>query len=59
VSLFWKWWVGLLLLFFVTHIIFRATKKSAAQFVLEHAEENKESFEFLMQNDLLLFREDT
>jgi hypothetical protein len=57
VSIFWKWWAGLLLLIFVTPMIFRATKQSAAQFVLEHAQENKEFFDKLVENNLLVFQE--
>ena len=57
VSIFWKWWVGLILLFILTPAIWRATKKSAAQFVLEHAEENRQFFDTLVEMDLLVFRE--
>lgn len=58
VSVFWKWWAGLLLLVFVTPMISSAIKKSARQFVLEYAEENKEFFNKLVENSLLVFRED-
>lgn len=47
VSIFYKWWVGLLLLIFVTPLIASSTKKSAAQFVLEHAQNNKVLRRFL------------
>jgi hypothetical protein len=56
VAIFIKWWVGLLLLFFVTPLIFKSTKKSAAQFVLEYAEQNKEFFEELVKNNILTFK---
>ena len=56
VAIFWKWWAGLLLLLLVTPIIFKAIKASAAQFVLKHAEENKQFFDLLMENDLLFFK---
>ena len=58
VAIFFKWWVGLLLLFFVTPIISKATKKSAAEFVLEYAEQNKEFFEALIKKNILIFRDD-
>jgi len=58
VSIFWKWWAGLLLLFLVTPAIFGATKKSAARFVLEHAEESKEFFERLVEENILVFRDE-
>lgn len=56
VSIFQSWWIGLLLLFMVTPIIFRATKKSAAEFVLEHAESNAEFFSLLVDKNLLIFK---
>lgn len=59
VSIFWKSWAGLLLLLVVTPMIFRATKVSAAQFVLEHAQENKAFFDKLVENNILTFRENS
>lgn len=59
VAIFWKWWVGLLLLFLVTPTIFSATKKSAAKFVLGHAEESRQFFDMLVENNLLVFRDDS
>ena len=56
VAIFYKWWVGVLLLIFITPIISRATKKSASQFVLEYAQENKQFYEMLIKNDLLHFQ---
>jgi hypothetical protein len=56
VAVFFKWWVGLLLLFFVTPTISASVKRSAAQFVLEHAEENEEFFTMLVERDLLTFK---
>lgn len=58
-SIFWRWWAGLLLLFLVTPMIFRATNKSAAQFVLEHAQANKEFFDKLVANKLLVFKDNS
>lgn len=57
VSIFLSWWLGLLLLFFVTPLIFKATSQSAVDFVLEHAEENEQFFNFLVENKLLVFKE--
>ena len=58
VAIFFKWWVGLLLLLFVPATIFSANKKSAVGSVLQHAEENEEFFNMLVENDLLSFRYD-
>jgi hypothetical protein len=52
-----KWWIGLLLLLFVTFLISSSAKRSAAQSVLQHATENDEFFDFLVSNDPLVFRE--
>lgn len=57
VAILVKWWVGLLLLVFVTPMISASVKQSAAQFVLEHATEDREFFEALVSNNLLSFRE--
>ena len=56
VAIVWKWWVGLLLLVFVTPMIFSTVKKSAAQIVLEHASENSDFFNMLAEKNLLVFR---
>lgn len=56
VAIFYKWWVGLLLLLVVTPMIFKATKTSASQFVLEHAENDEQFFNTLVANDVLVFR---
>lgn len=57
-AIFWKWWAGLLLLVVVTPMISSATKRSCAEFVVEYAAENKEFFTKLVQENLLLFKED-
>ncbi len=59
VAIFVRWWLGLLLLIFVTPTIMGAVKKSAAQFVLEHAEEDEAFFNMLVENGLLYFERDT
>ena len=55
VAIFAKWWIGLLLLVVVTPMIYSAVKDSAAQFVMEHAENNEEFFNYLVENDLIFF----
>jgi len=56
-GIFLRWWVGLIILFFVTPTIFAANRKSAIGFVLQYAEENEDFFNALVENDLLVFRE--
>lgn len=58
-SVFWKWWAGPLALFVVPPMIFKATKESAAQFVLEHATDDEEFFDFLCKANVLQFRFNT
>jgi len=56
IAILYKWWVGLSLLIFITPLLFSSIKKSAAQFVIQHAEENQDFFEYLVKNELLLFK---
>lgn len=51
----YSWWLTPLILFFVTPAIFNSTKKSCAQFVLEHAEENEDFYNYLNSKDLIKF----
>jgi len=55
VSIFVKWWIGLLLLCVVTPALSKGTKITAVHFVLEYAEENKDFFNELVKNDRLTF----
>lgn len=55
ISIFVKWWAGLLLLIFVTPAIMRATKAATAKNVLKHAEENEEFFNYLLEKDAIRF----
>lgn len=57
VAIFVKWWIGLLLLFIVTPMIKNGVKQSAAQFALQHAQDNEEFFDMLVSNNVLVFRE--
>lgn len=52
---FFAWYWGLASLLIVTPAIFRATKTSAAQFVMEHAENDPLFFDHLMSKGLLTF----
>lgn len=56
IAVFIKWWVGILILFFVPTII-RANKKSAIGFVLDYVEEDEDFFNMLNQKGLLVFRD--
>jgi hypothetical protein len=50
---FTKWYWGLLSLFFTTPIINESMRKSACQFVMEHATKDPEFFESLFQQGLI------
>src|SRR5688572_15074230 len=45
IAILFKWWVGALLLVFVTPVLSRSTKTSAMQFMIDHSLENREFFE--------------
>jgi hypothetical protein len=53
VAIFYKWWVGLILLCFIPPTFFTAIKKSCAEFVLGYAIEHGEFFDTLLSLDLL------
>jgi len=53
---FHTWWLGLLILFFVTPACFSGTKKGAVGNVLRYAEENEQFFDTLVEGNLLTFR---
>ncbi len=56
VMFLYKWWVGLLVLFFVTPALFRATKRSAMQFMIDHALENPDFYRFAVDEGVLRVR---
>ena len=53
VMYFYIWWVGLLLLFFLTPALSRSIKNSAMQFMIDHAMENPEFFQFAISKGLI------
>lgn len=56
IAIFYKWWVGLLVLFFVTPIVFKATKTSAMQFIIDHSLENQEFFQYTQKEGIVNLR---
>ena len=54
ISIFWSWWVGLLLTLILTPILINTNNKTASQFILKYADGNKDFFDVLMKNNLLL-----
>ena len=57
VAAFFTMGIGLLGLIFITPSISRSVKKSAAEFVLEHAEEDENFFDMLVEKNLLTFKQ--
>ena len=55
-AIFIKWWLGLILILTVTPGIYKVVKISAVQFVLEHATDNEDFFNKLVEDDLLEFQ---
>lgn len=56
VMFLYKWWVGLLILVFVTPAISSATKKSAMQFIIDYAVENPDFYQQAVSEGLLIIR---
>jgi len=56
VSIFVKWWLGLVLLILMAPKLYSFTRKSASRLVLRYAEENKEFFEMLVSKNILEFK---
>ena len=54
---FWGWWFIPLILFF-SNCIRGAIKQSCAEFVLEHANENRQFYEALVEKNLLRYVDD-
>jgi len=52
-----KWWIGLLVLFFVTPIISKSTKRSGCQFMIEQAIDNPEFYKYATENGVLIVEE--
>jgi len=58
VCIIWvKWWVGLLVLVFVTPVISKATKKSACQFMIDHALEDQEFYNYAIEKGIIICEE--
>lgn len=56
VMFLYKWWVGLLILVFVTPAISSATKKAAMQFMIDYAIENPDFYQRAVSEGLLIIR---
>ncbi len=52
----WKWWAGVVILLFVTPALSSATKRSAVQFVIDHALENPEFYRLAVDKELMTVR---
>jgi hypothetical protein len=51
---FTKWWIGLIFLIFVPGTISTAVKKSAMQFMIDHALENPEFYKFAIEQEIII-----
>jgi len=52
--IFLKWWVGIIFIVLVPWSISAAVKKSAMEFIVEHALENPSFYEFAVVNEIIL-----
>lgn len=57
VMFLYKWWVGLLILIFVTPLISKSTKKSAMQFMIDYALESPEFYQFALAEGVIRIRQ--
>jgi hypothetical protein len=57
IMIFFKWWVGLLVLIFVTPILSKSTKTSAMQFMIDHSVDSSEFYEFAVKEGVIRIRE--
>ncbi len=53
VMFLYKWWMGMLILILVTPMIFKSTKKTAMQFMIDYALENSDFYKFAVTNDVI------
>jgi hypothetical protein len=56
IGIFYKWWVGLLVVFFVAPILSRATKTSAMQFMIDYSLESPEFFQYALKEGVINVR---
>jgi hypothetical protein len=56
VMFLYKWWVGVLILLLVTPALSRATKRSAMQFMMDHALENPDFYRLAVDQGVIRFR---
>ena len=56
VMYFYTWWAGLLMLFVLTPILSKSTKKSAMQFMIDHAIENPEFYALAVEQNVIRIR---
>jgi hypothetical protein len=56
VSIFYRWWLGLILLVVIQPTFFSAIKRWSAERVLDHALQNPEFFDALMSLNMLVVK---
>lgn len=54
VMFLYRWWAGLLMLVLLTPLLSSSTKTSAMQFIIDHALENAEFYEWAVENKVLI-----
>ena len=56
VMYFYSWWMGFLMLFVLTPVLSKSTKKSAMQFIIDHAIENPDFYAFVVEREVIQIR---
>jgi hypothetical protein len=57
VMYFYAWWAGLLVLVIVTPALSSSTKKTAMQFMIDHAIEDPEFYQFAISQGMIFVRQ--
>jgi len=57
VGFMYKWWIGLLMVLFLTPMLSKSTKKSAMQFMIDHSLENPDFFTFAVNEEIISISE--
>ena len=56
IMLFYKWWVGVLILVFLTPALYRAVRRSAMQFMIDYALESPDFYRLALEKGILTVR---
>ncbi len=53
IMIFQTWWIGLIFLVFIPQMLSKATKKSAMDFIVKHALENNDFYQYAITESII------